>query len=216
MFSTMSWGFSNLWPMACVCTRVCLCVESEGDKSSGGGETRKPAACVELVEIRTCICGIRLGYWDPEGLRLRLSTEPQPVCPLLLLCHSPSCLGKSLWFTSASFFMLFLILLSKIKKRIRSPHLCLRLKFLPLYQLPNHDPVWLLEPHTGQTQEYVKLDFWGDGEVNLWVWGKDRKCMICKYLYVHVLRKSIINVLFFFVVLFSVILNCDICLTLLF
>lgn len=51
--------------MVFVCVGVwvcaCVCVESEGDRSSGGGETPKPAACTELAEIRTCICGIRLG-----------------------------------------------------------------------------------------------------------------------------------------------------------
>lgn len=51
----------------CVCVGG-VCVESEGDRSSGGGETPKPAACTELAEIRTCICGIRLGYWDPDSL----------------------------------------------------------------------------------------------------------------------------------------------------
>lgn len=76
--------------MAVICDQwhlfVCVCRESEGDRSSRGGETPKPAACPELAEIRTCICGIRLARWDPSGLQLPPSVLPVSHCPLL--CHS--------------------------------------------------------------------------------------------------------------------------------
>ena len=94
---------------------VCVCREWRRQILGGGREWAPlEVRCVslllvaELDGIRTCICGIRLSWWDPTGLHLT------PSVPTSTTFHYPVTLSFPLFLRTLSFTSAALILCSLV------------------------------------------------------------------------------------------------------